>query len=89
MVVTKWIGLEGTSIIAKEKEEFLKSRLSPSFVEEAKEYKEHVKYNGTKSETRFKTSSNNKRTVKISHKKRESARNTKKQNIQQYYDKEQ
>ena len=60
-----------------------------AFVNEAKEYKEHVKYNGTKSETRFKQSSNKKRTVKISHKKRESARNTLKQNIQQHYDKEQ
>ena len=29
VVVTKWIGLEGTSIIAKEREEELKKRLSP------------------------------------------------------------
>lgn len=37
-VVTKWIGLEGTSIIAKEKEEELLKRFSPSFIETAKGY---------------------------------------------------
>ena len=36
VVVTKWIGLEGTSIIAKEKEEELIRRFSPAFVETAK-----------------------------------------------------
>ncbi|MCR5358126.1 MAG: AIR synthase family protein [Lachnospiraceae bacterium] len=35
IVVTKWIGLEGTSIIAREKEEELKARFSRSFVEGA------------------------------------------------------
>ena len=42
VVVTKWIGLEGTSIIAKEKEDFLKRRLSPSFVEEAKGFSKYL-----------------------------------------------
>lgn len=37
IVVTKWIGIEGTSIIAKEKEEELKTRFSASFVDKAKE----------------------------------------------------
>jgi len=36
VLVTKWIGIEGTSIIAKEKEEELLQRFSRSFVEEAK-----------------------------------------------------
>lgn len=36
IVVTKWIGIEGTSIIAKEKEEELKTRFSASFVDKAK-----------------------------------------------------
>ena len=36
LVVTKWIGIEGTSIIAKEKEEELKTRFSASFIEKAK-----------------------------------------------------
>lgn len=36
VVVSKWIGIEGTSIIAKEKEGELLSRFSKSFVEEAK-----------------------------------------------------
>ena len=35
VVITKWIGLEGTSIIAREKEEELLKRFSPSFVEGA------------------------------------------------------
>ena len=42
VVVTKWIGLEGTSIIAKEKEEDLKKRFSPSFVEEAKGFAKYL-----------------------------------------------
>ncbi len=42
VVVTKWIGLEGTSIIAKEKEEELKKRLSPSFVDEAKGFAKYL-----------------------------------------------
>ena len=37
IVVTKWIGIEGTSIIAKEKEEELKTRFSAAFIEKAKE----------------------------------------------------
>ena len=36
VVVTKWIGLEGTSIIAKEKEEQLSGRFSPALLETAK-----------------------------------------------------
>lgn len=52
------------------------------FVEEAKEYKEKVKYSGTKREreTNFKHK-NDKISVKISARKRESSRNTTKQNI--------
>lgn len=38
LVVTKWIGLEGTSIIAKEKEQELLKRFAPSFIETAKEF---------------------------------------------------
>ena len=51
-----------------------------AFVEEAKEYKEKIKYNGTKKETTEKRT-HDKVAVKISSRKRESARNTKKQNI--------
>lgn len=50
------------------------------FVQEALEYKEHVKYNGTKKETAHKFK-NNKIQAKISGHKRQSARNTKKQMI--------
>lgn len=50
------------------------------FVKEAKEYKEKVKYQGIKTETSHKTN-NNKTFVKISSRKRQSARNTQKQNI--------
>lgn len=38
VVVTKWIGIEGTSIIAREKEEELLKRFSRPFVEEAKSF---------------------------------------------------
>ena len=38
MIVTKWIGLEGTSIIAKEKEAALQERFSPSFIKEAQAF---------------------------------------------------
>lgn len=38
VVVTKWIGIEGTSIIAKEKEEELLNRFARPFVEEAKNF---------------------------------------------------
>jgi len=53
-----------------------------AFINEAKEYKERVKYTGTKREreTNFKNK-HDKIAVKISTKKRESARNTTKQNI--------
>lgn len=51
-----------------------------AFVEEAKEYKEKVKYQGTKTETAHKKN-HSKTIVKISGKKRESARNTAKQKI--------
>lgn len=55
-----------------------------AFVEEAKEYKERIKYSGTKKEreSNFKNH-NNKISVKISAKKREKARNTQKQHINQ------
>ncbi len=51
-----------------------------SFVEEAKEYKEKIKYQGVKKESTQKHT-HNKMSVKISSKKRESSRNTQKQNI--------
>lgn len=38
VLVTKWIGIEGTSIIAKEKEETLRKRFSETFIEEAKRF---------------------------------------------------
>lgn len=38
IVITKWIGLEGTSIAAKEKEAELLERFAPSFVETAKHF---------------------------------------------------
>lgn len=51
-----------------------------SFVQEAKEYKEKVKFQGTKKETTHKIHEN-KQVAKISSRKRESARNVLKQNI--------
>ena len=58
------------------------------FIEEAKEYKEKVKYQGTKTESSHKITNKN-ITVKISSRKREGARNTKKQNIyKDIYDEE-
>lgn len=42
IVVTKWIGLEGTSIIAKEKEEELEKRFAPSFLNTAKGYDRYL-----------------------------------------------
>lgn len=36
ILVSKWIGIEGTSILAKEKEEELSSRFSTSFIDKAK-----------------------------------------------------
>ena len=50
------------------------------FVKEAQEYKERVKYQGVKTESTHKQQ-HNKTAVKISSRKRESARNTLKQNI--------
>lgn len=38
IVITKWIGLEGTSILAKEKEDDLLSKFPRHLVDEAKEY---------------------------------------------------
>lgn len=38
ILVTKWIGLEGTSILAKEKEKELLSRFSQKFVDTAKDF---------------------------------------------------
>jgi hydrogenase maturation factor len=40
--VTKWIGIEGTSIIAKEREEELLTRFSRSFVETAKGFDQYL-----------------------------------------------
>ena len=57
------------------------------FVEEAKEYKEKVKYQGVKTEASHKQQ-HNKTAVKISSRKRESARNTQKQNIYKDIDNE-
>lgn len=51
-----------------------------AFVEEAKEYKEKVKFQGIKQESSLKQT-HDKTAVKISSRKRESARNTKRQNI--------
>ena len=51
-----------------------------SFIDEAKEYKERVKYEGKKEEYSKKTV-HNKQIAKISEKKRQSARNTIKQKI--------
>ncbi len=42
ILVTKWIGIEGTSIIAKEKEEELLGRFSRSFVDTAKNFDRYV-----------------------------------------------
>ena len=51
-----------------------------AFVEEAKNYKEKIKYQGTKKETSHKNN-NDKVSVKISTRKRQSARNTQRQKI--------
>lgn len=42
LVVTKWIGLEGTTILAKEKEEELLSRFSPSFLRTAMDFDQYL-----------------------------------------------
>jgi len=38
ILITKWIGIEGTSIIAKEKEAQLSTHFQPSFLEQAKSF---------------------------------------------------
>ncbi len=38
IIITKWIGIEGTSILAKEKEEELLTRFAPSFLKQAKAF---------------------------------------------------
>lgn len=38
IVLTKWAGIEGTSILAKEKEQELLTRFSPGFIRKAKEF---------------------------------------------------
>ena len=42
VVVTKWIGLEGTSIIAKEKEDRLSKRFSARFIKTAKDFADYL-----------------------------------------------
>lgn len=42
IVITKWIGLEGTTIIAKEKEEKLKGVFAQSFIETAKDFDQYL-----------------------------------------------
>lgn len=42
IVLTKWIGIEGTSIIAKEKEEELKHRFPVPFIDKAKAFDEWI-----------------------------------------------
>ena len=42
LVVTKWVGLEGTSILAKEKEALLSSKFSRSFTEAAKDFERYL-----------------------------------------------
>lgn len=42
IVVTKWIGIEGTSIIAKEKEKELLERFSAAFVDTAKNFDQYL-----------------------------------------------
>lgn len=42
ILVTKWIGIEGTSIIAKEKEEELTKRFSGAFIDTAKSFDQYL-----------------------------------------------
>lgn len=42
ILATKWIGIEGTAILAKEKERELRTRFSASFVETAKRLDTHI-----------------------------------------------
>lgn len=42
LVVTKWVGLEATTIIAKEKEKELETRFAPAFIKTAKEFDQYL-----------------------------------------------
>lgn len=42
ILVTKWIGIEGTAIIAKEKEEVLRTRFSQAFIDKAKNFDQYL-----------------------------------------------
>ncbi|MBQ9504587.1 MAG: AIR synthase family protein [Lachnospiraceae bacterium] len=42
IVVSKWIGLEGTSIIAKEKEEELRKRFNTDYIKRAQEFDQYL-----------------------------------------------
>lgn len=42
LVVSKWIGLEATSILAKEREERLKERFSPEFIRTARSFDQYL-----------------------------------------------
>ncbi len=42
IVVTKWIGLEGTSILAKEKEEELSKRFNPELIHTAQDFDQYL-----------------------------------------------
>ena len=46
MIATKWIGLEGTSIIAKEKERELLTRYTADFISKAKEFDRYMSVMG-------------------------------------------
>lgn len=46
MIATKWIGLEGTSIIAKEKEAELLTRYAADFIQEAKDFDRYLSVMG-------------------------------------------
>lgn len=46
MIATKWIGLEGTSIIAKEKERELLTRYTADFISKAKEFDQYLSVMG-------------------------------------------
>ena len=42
IIVTKWIGIEGTAILAKEKEAVLRERYSQPFIDKAKELDRYI-----------------------------------------------
>lgn len=42
IVISKWIGLEGTSIIAKEKEKELLTKFTPEFIQGGKEFDQYI-----------------------------------------------